>query len=68
MDIKFYLNRTNTKYTSEDMKQVLKDISELNDILGYLMNILSEKKIITEEFKYSIGILINKFIFMFIVF
>ena len=62
MNIKFYINRANTKYASDDMEQVLKDISEINDILGYLMNILSEKKIVKEEFKYPIGILINKFI------
>jgi hypothetical protein len=62
MDVKFYIDRTNTDYTSDDKKQVLKDISELSDILGYLMNILAEKKIVTEEYKYPISILINKFI------
>ncbi len=62
MDIKFYLDRSNTTYSSDDKKQVLKDISELSDILGYLMNILAEKKLVTDEFKYPISILINKFI------
>lgn len=62
MKLKFYTNNKNFNYTDGDRQIIKNDISEMLDVLGYLLNILVERNTVKETYKYPIGTLINKFV------
>lgn len=62
MNLSFYTELKKTHYDSKERSQFVKDLKELLDIFGYLLNYLSEKKVEVSQHRYLTGILVNKYI------
>ena len=62
MKSNFYRELKKTHYDPKERSQILKDLKELIDVFGYLLNYLSEINIEVSQHRYMIGILTNKYI------
>lgn len=62
MQSKFYRELKKTHYNPKERSQFVKDIKELVDVFGYLLNYLSEKNIKVTKSSYLASILVNKYI------
>jgi len=61
MNSSFYSKLEKTHYDSKERSQFLKDIKEILDVLGYLLNYLCEENIVIPRHRYLISVLVNKY-------